>query len=120
MFRTAASTTATHLRSQRVFNGVSNRPPGLRSGELLHCTQIRLISLGSKDYTHAHSIAVRDGAGISSHLKDILSGNKRWVEEKKAEDPLYFEKLGQPQTPKYLYFGCSDSRVPANQILGMG
>ena len=36
------------------------------------------------------------------------------------KDPTFFENLGKPQTPKFLYFGCSDSRVPANEILGKG
>ena len=55
------------------------------------------------------------------HVNEILNNNKRWVEETKLKDPEFFERLGKlKQKPKYLYFGCSDSRVPANQILGLG
>ena len=61
-----------------------------------------------------------DSSEASSHLQTILEGNLRWVEGRKAEDPDFFDKLGEPQTPKFLYFGCADSRVPANEILGKG
>lgn len=52
-------------------------------------------------------------------LSGILEMNKRWVAQETKKDPEYFDRLGKPQTPKYLYFGCSDSRVPANTILGL-
>lgn len=54
------------------------------------------------------------------HIKSILEGNKNWVRKQNEKDPTFFENLGKPQTPKFLYFGCSDSRVPANEILGKG
>ena len=54
------------------------------------------------------------------HLKNILENNKKWVAEMKTQDSAYFEKLSKPQRPKYLYIGCADSRVPANEILGLG
>jgi carbonic anhydrase len=54
------------------------------------------------------------------HLKRILDNNSKWVDETNKEDPEFFANLIKPQQPKYLYFGCSDSRVPANQILGLG
>jgi len=50
-----------------------------------------------------------------SYLK-LLHGNKIYSETKKFHDPEYFEKLSQGQTPEYLWIGCSDSRVPANEI----
>lgn len=50
--------------------------------------------------------------------KNLLSGNKRWVNEKLAEDPQFFERLSQGQSPEVLWIGCSDSRVPANEITG--
>lgn len=49
----------------------------------------------------------------------LLDGNKRWVQEKLAGDPGYFEKLSKGQTPQFLWIGCSDSRVPATEITGM-
>lgn len=54
------------------------------------------------------------------HIRDLLRNNRKWVAEKNQEDPTFFKNLAQGQKPKYLYFGCSDSRVPANEILGLG
>ena len=52
-----------------------------------------------------------------SYLR-LLENNKTWVKEQLALDPNYFEKLSKGQSPEYLWIGCSDSRVPANQITG--
>ncbi|MEJ2904371.1 carbonic anhydrase [Pedobacter panaciterrae] len=46
----------------------------------------------------------------------LLNGNKEWVAETLKEDPLFFERLSAGQAPPVLWIGCSDSRVPANQI----
>ncbi len=48
----------------------------------------------------------------------LLQGNKEFAERKLAEDPEYFNRLVLGQTPGYLWIGCSDSRVPANEITG--
>ena len=48
----------------------------------------------------------------------LLDNNKIWVAEQLELDPSYFENLAKGQTPEYLWIGCSDSRVPANQITG--
>ena len=48
----------------------------------------------------------------------LLENNKKWVADQLAIDPVYFEKLANSQNPEYLWIGCSDSRVPANQITG--
>lgn len=48
----------------------------------------------------------------------LLLQNKAWAEEIKADNPNYFEKLSQLQTPEFLWIGCSDSRVPADRITG--
>jgi carbonic anhydrase len=48
----------------------------------------------------------------------LFHNNKKWVQEKLLQDPEYFTKLGQGQSPDYLWIGCSDSRVPANEITG--
>lgn len=52
-------------------------------------------------------------------MKDIFEGNKKWVEETLAKDPAFFSNLSQGQTPEYLWIGCSDSRVPANEIVNL-
>src|SRR5690606_13356979 len=51
-------------------------------------------------------------------FKDLFVNNQKWVESKLAQDPLYFEKLAQGQEPRFLWIGCSDSRVPANEVTG--
>ena len=48
----------------------------------------------------------------------MLLENKAWAAEQLIEDPKYFERLAHVQTPEFLWIGCSDSRVPANQITG--
>ena len=48
----------------------------------------------------------------------LLIENKSWAAEMLKADPAYFKKLSQLQTPEFLWIGCSDSRVPANQITG--
>jgi carbonic anhydrase len=47
---------------------------------------------------------------------ELLEGNRKFVKEKLDKDPEYFKKLSVGQTPDYLWIGCSDSRVPANEI----
>ncbi len=49
---------------------------------------------------------------------DLLEGNRKWVEETLNEDPDYFNRLAKGQEPPVLWIGCSDSRVPANQVTG--
>jgi len=48
----------------------------------------------------------------------LLLDNKNWAMSKLAEDPKYFDRLAHLQTPEFLWIGCSDSRVPANEITG--
>lgn len=52
-------------------------------------------------------------------LKILFQNNESWVESKTATDPDYFRKLARDQKPDYLWIGCSDSRVPANEIVGL-
>lgn len=54
-----------------------------------------------------------------SDIKQLLSNNEAWSEQIKTEDPEFFNKLAKQQNPEYLWIGCSDSRVPANQIVGL-
>jgi len=51
--------------------------------------------------------------------KQIFENNKRWVAEKKATDSEFFEKLAEGQDPDFLYIGCSDSRVTAEDLMGL-
>src|SRR4051794_2676503 len=54
-----------------------------------------------------------------SSLEDLFANNHSWVARMTAEDPDFFSRLASQQTPRYLWIGCSDSRVPANQIVGL-
>ncbi|BBB24908.1 carbonic anhydrase [Amphritea japonica ATCC BAA-1530] len=52
-------------------------------------------------------------------LTELLESNRQWAEKINQEDPEFFETLAQQQAPEYLWIGCSDSRVPANEIVNM-
>ena len=55
---------------------------------------------------------------MSDFYKKILDNNKAWVETQLSIDPEFFNDLAKGQTPPLLWIGCSDSRVPANEIIG--
>jgi carbonic anhydrase len=55
---------------------------------------------------------------MSDFYKKILENNKQWVEKKLAISPEFFNNLAEGQQPPLLWIGCSDSRVPANEIIG--
>jgi carbonic anhydrase len=52
-------------------------------------------------------------------LSRLFEANRSWAQRIESAEPGFFEKLAQLQTPEYLWIGCSDSRVPANQIVGL-
>lgn len=52
-------------------------------------------------------------------LENLLENNRRWAEQRTQADPEFFLRLSRQQAPKYLWIGCSDSRVPANEIIGL-
>jgi carbonic anhydrase len=53
------------------------------------------------------------------HYHQVFENNKKWVASKLARDKNFFEKLAKDQQPEFLYIGCADSRVPANEIMGL-
>ena len=53
-----------------------------------------------------------------SNIENLLLANKAWAEDRIEDNPDYFKKLAALQTPEYLWIGCSDSRVPANEVTG--
>ena len=56
---------------------------------------------------------------MKTDLDTLLQRNRAWSDRVREEDPTFFDRLSRQQSPKYLWIGCSDSRVPANQIIGM-
>jgi carbonic anhydrase len=54
-----------------------------------------------------------------SGLPDLFTNNRQWAERMKQRDPGFFNRLVGQQAPRYLWIGCSDSRVPANEIVGL-
>jgi len=53
------------------------------------------------------------------NIEQIFANNKIWVAEKLSSDPAYFDKLSKGQSPEFLYIGCSDSRVTAEDLMGV-
>ena len=56
---------------------------------------------------------------MSDALNSLFVNNREWADRMSKERPGFFQKLAQQQSPKYLWIGCSDSRVPANEIVGL-
>ncbi|GAA5317007.1 MAG: carbonate dehydratase [Candidatus Pelagadaptatus aseana] len=54
-----------------------------------------------------------------SDIEQLFANNKAWADGIKAENPDFFARLAEGQSPEYLWIGCSDSRMPANQLVGM-
>jgi carbonic anhydrase len=52
-------------------------------------------------------------------LQDLLDNNKRWAADTEAREPGFFSRLLKQQTPQYLWIGCADSRVPANELVDL-
>ena len=56
---------------------------------------------------------------MEKSYNQLLENNRKWVADQLSIDPSYFQKLANSQHPEYLWIGCSDSRVPANEIVGL-
>lgn len=54
-----------------------------------------------------------------SDLKQLFTNNRAWADRISKQDPEFFPKLSRQQSPRYLWIGCADSRVPANEIVGL-
>src|SRR5689334_14658246 len=54
-----------------------------------------------------------------SVVKQLFDNNRSWAAQMTERDPQFFQKLAAQQTPQYLWIGCADSRVPANEIIGL-
>jgi carbonic anhydrase len=69
----------------------------------------------------SHSAAGQssDNLTMTTSLQHLLDNNREWSARMVRDDPAFFSRLANQQNPKYLWIGCSDSRVPANQITGL-
>jgi carbonic anhydrase len=56
---------------------------------------------------------------MSTNQNDLFANNRRWADGIKQRDPGFFDRLARQQAPRYLWIGCADSRVPANDIVGL-
>jgi carbonic anhydrase len=56
---------------------------------------------------------------MSDELRDLLERNRRWAAATERREPGFFTRLAQQQSPRYMWIGCADSRVPANEITGL-
>src|SRR5437868_2323789 len=56
---------------------------------------------------------------MKSNMQALFKNKREWAKARLAGDPQFFSRLVRQQTPKYLWIGCSDSRVPANEIVGL-
>lgn len=61
----------------------------------------------------------QDMTTTNHQLQDLLDNNKRWAAETEAQSPGFFSRLLKQQTPQYLWIGCADSRVPANELVDL-
>ncbi len=52
-------------------------------------------------------------------LQHLFENNRRWVDSVESDNPGFFERLSRGQAPEYLWIGCSDSRIPANEVVGL-
>jgi hypothetical protein len=56
---------------------------------------------------------------MNHELDDLFARNRQWADTTEAREPGFFTRLLQQQTPQYLWIGCADSRVPANELVGL-
>jgi carbonic anhydrase len=56
---------------------------------------------------------------MPTNQNDLFANNRRWSDAVKQRDPGFFDRLARQQAPRYLWIGCADSRVPANEIVGL-
>lgn len=83
------------------------------------CLRITFVGFSGPVSTRNQEFETLHRSGTVSELQRLLDNNRRWAAGKTREDPQFFVRLASLQAPQYLWIGCSDSRVPANQITGL-
>ena len=73
----------------------------------------------SSDADEFHTSTVERQHQEEDNFTKVLNNNKKWAAEMTAKNPTYFEAMKNEQKPKYFWIGCADSRVPANEVLGL-
>lgn len=73
-----------------------------------------------RDTLTAATSDTRHTGPLMHTLQQLLENNQAWAERMRRQDPEFFTALARGQTPRYLWIGCGDSRVPPNEILGLG
>jgi carbonic anhydrase len=89
------------------------------ASRLLHRAIMRLAGEAHKPASALAPDPESSSLGRMAELDDLFARNRAWAAAMVADDPAFFAKLVERQTPDYLWIGCSDSRVPANQIVGL-
>jgi carbonic anhydrase len=84
----------------------------------LESSPLNSSSNGGRDRTASFEIRHSESRA-ALHLTRLLDNNKKWAKTMVQTDPMFFNRLTEQQAPEFLWIGCSDSRVPANQITGM-
>lgn len=64
-------------------------------------------------------VSPADEGNLPVNLDHLLEKNRDWADQIKSDDPEFFKQLAQQQKPELLWIGCADSRVPANEIMGL-
>lgn len=91
------------------------------SGPNVHPFGCLCCQIPSKSFAQrSKGFSTSSSGAVSPHVKTLLENNQKWVTESKAKNPKFMDGFKSPQKPKYLYFGCADSRVPPNELLGLG
>eukprot|EP00906_Rhabdomonas_costata_P037581 RCo052956 len=93
--------------------------PGLLSARIQRPPPRSVLARGFRGSAVRHGAVCEpdDPMGAPDYAQ-LLRNNREWVQSRNSTDPEYFRKLSQPQSPPYLYIGCSDSRMALNQMLG--
>lgn len=79
---------------------------------------IKLELLGLNHKRHEIFNFKKPNGQFKKNYEQLFVNNKKWVEDKLKSDPGYFKKMAEGQSPKFLFIGCSDSRVPESEITG--